>query len=64
MKIQVIDVTSSKKKDDFNDLLEDIVNKWEDENEGLFRIKDVSVFGFEVLYHTNISHAKVMIKYV
>ncbi len=63
MKIQVIDITSHDKDDDFNDVMENTVNQWEEEQNNAYRIKDVIVFGFEYLKYTEICHAKVMIKY-
>ncbi len=62
-RIIVFDIKSSNKADDFNEILENTVNEWANKNEQYYEIADISVFGFEVLYRTNISHAKVLITY-
>ncbi|KKK66539.1 hypothetical protein LCGC14_2963090 [marine sediment metagenome] len=62
-RIAVFDITSSSKNDDFNSVLTDVVNLWANENDKFYEIKDVSVFGFDLLPCTNKCHAKVLIMY-
>lgn len=63
MRIQVFDITSSHRVDDFNSVLEDTVNLWINKHEKYYEIIDVAIFGFDYLRRTGICHAKVIIKY-